>query len=349
MNYKEFTKRLKTKDMEPAYLFYGEEDYVLDHTLRMVKEAYINQGLESLNYIELNGQDLDFSTIMNACETLPFMAEKKIVLIKDLPLFKSKKEDKNIRASQEPLLDYIGELRDHLLLIFVEKTDNVRKSNALYKRVKKFGDIVEFKKLRGRDLDSWIMGQFKKHKKTIDKATVNYFIDYSSYFDSRREKTLYDLENEIVKISNYLPDGARVTREDIEILMTRPLEMNIFNLLNVIAEKNGDQALKLFNEMYLSNEPILIILHMIVRQIRNMLKYRILLDQGYTRGDGFKKMSLAEYEYGKIAKQSRNFTRRQLGQALNYCLETDRTLKTSSFDEKLAMEILISNLCFKLE
>ncbi len=66
--------------------------------------------------------------------------------------------------------------------------------------------------------------------------------------------------------------------------MTRPLEMNIFNLLNAISQKDGEMALRLFNEMYISNEPILIILHMIIRQLRNMLKYKLLMEKGYTWG-----------------------------------------------------------------
>ncbi len=70
--------------------------------------------------------------------------------------------------------------------------------------------------------------------------------------------------------------------------MTRPLEMNIFNLLNAISQKDGEMALRLFNEMYISNEPILIILHMIIRQLRNMLKYKLLMEKGYTLGGQFK-------------------------------------------------------------
>jgi len=348
LNYKEFTKTLKSKNLKPVYLFFGEEEYLMDYTLKLIKDTFIDKGLEPLNYIELEGQDLEFSTIMNACETLPFMAEKKIVIIKDLPLFKSKKETEKTKTSKEPLIDYIDELEDYLLLIFVEKTKSLRKSNPLYKKIKKYGDIVEFTKLRGSDLDNWIINSFKKFNKNIDKSTINYFIGYSSYFDNKKERTLYDLENEIIKISNYTPENTDVRKGEIESLMAKPLEMNVFNLLNSISQKNGEEALKLFNEMYISNEPILFILHMIVRQIRNMLKYKILTGKGYTRGDSLKKMALSEYEYKKVSNQSNNFTIEQLEKALNHCLETDKTIKTSSIDDKLAMEILISNLCFKL-
>ena len=350
MNYKDFIKVLKSKELKSVYLFYGEEEYLIDHSLKLVKDIFIDKAFEPLNYIELEGKDLEFDTIMNACETLPFMSEKKIVVIKDLPLFKSKKEEgeAKTKASKDPLINYIETLEDYIILVFVEKTKSIRKSNALYKRIDKFGDIVEFTKLKGSDLDKWIADSFKKHNKTINKSNINYFIEYSSYFDKNRERTLYDLENEIVKIANYSPDYGEITKNEIELLMTKPLEMNVFNLLNKISQKNGEEALKLFNEMYISGEPILFILHMIVRQLRNMLKYKVLKEKGYSSGDNFKKMGLSQYEYKKISNQSNNFTIIQLEKALEYSLDADRKIKSSSIENRLIMEMLIANLCYKL-
>ena len=354
LNYKEFINRVKANDLKPVYLFYGEEDYLIDYTLRFVKDTFIQESFEPLNYLVMEGKDIDFDKILNACETLPFMSEKKVVIIKDLPLFNSKKDGSNnseewdLPPSKNPLTNYIRELEDYLCLIFVEKHNNIRKSNALYKAIDKKGDIVEFSKLRGKDLDGWIQNSFKNHNKKISKTDINYFIQQSSYFDSNRSKSLYDLENEIVKISNYLSNEEEVTKESIDMLVAKPLEMNVFNLLNSISQKNGDNAIRLFNEMYMSNEPVLFILHMIVRQLRNMLNYKVLRLKGYTEGDAFNKMSLSRYEYQKVSNQSNNFTIPQLERAMLYCLETDKKIKSSPIEDSLALEILITNLCFKI-
>ena len=131
--------------------------------------------------------------------------------------------------------------------------------------------------------------------------------------------------------------------------MTKPLEMNVFNLLNSMKSKDGERAMILFNEMYMSNQPVLFILHMIVRQLRNMLNYKVLKAKGYTEGDVYEKMKLSRYEYQKISNQSNNFTISQLEKALFYCLETDKKIKLGLLeDDRLALEILITNLCFKI-
>ncbi len=122
------------------------------------------------------------------------------------------------------------------------------------------------------------------------------------------------MENEIIKISNYLKDDKIVDKSTLELVMIKPLDMNIFNLLNSISQKDGgEKAMILFNEMYMSNQPVLFILHMVIRQLRNMLNYKVLRAKGYTDGgDAYDKMKLSKYEFKKISQQSNNFTLSQL-------------------------------------
>ena len=354
LNYKEFIKKVKDKDLEPVYLFYGDEYYLMDYTLKAIKDTFIDEAFEALNYVVMNGSEVGFEKILNACETLPFMSDKRIVIVKNLPLFQSKKEassqgEWNLPPSKNPLTKYIESLEDYMCLIFLERQKSINKSNALYKAINKVGDVVEFTKLKGRDLDNWVKGKFKQYNKSISIPAINYFIQQSSYLDPNRSKTLYDLENEIIKISNYMTNSQEVTKEIIDLLMAQPLEMNIFNLLNNISQKNGENAIRLFNEMFMSNEPVLRILHMIVRQIRNMLHYKMLREKGYSKGEAFSKMGISKYEYEKVSSQSNNFTISQLERAMLYCLEADKTIKSSSADyHRLAMEILISNLCYQI-
>ena len=79
-----------------------------------------------------------------------------------------------------------------------------------------------------------------------------------------------------------------------------------------------------------------------------MLNYKVLRLKGYSEGDIYGKMSLSKYEYQKVSNQSNNFTIPQLERAMIHCLETDKTIKSSSIKDRLALEILITNLCFKI-
>lgn len=351
MNYKEFIQVLKTGRLKPVYLFYGEEYYLIDELIRRLKEGYVATGLENLNYISLEGKELSFDKLVNACETLPFMADKKIVVVRDFPLLKGE-EGKGFegfmdRQNKKRLADYIKGLEDYICLVFAEKEAKIRRNNFLYRAIDRVGDVVELKKLSGLDLDRWVEGQFKRRKKRISRGNTRYFIDKSAYFGLNQEKNLYDLENEISKLANYSSD-EEIDRETMDFVMVDSLEMNIFNLLDSISGRDGARAIRLFNEMYASNEPVLIILHMIVRQFRNMLQIRSLKARGYTEGDIREKVKLSHYEFSKVARQANNFSMDQLEMALFHCLEADRSIKTGACQDRLALELLITKLSASL-
>lgn len=342
--------KVKARKLKAVYLFYGEEEYLIDYMVNFVKEQFIDESLESLNYMVLDGEEVELDNIIDACETLPFMSEKKVVVIKELPhLVKGGPKGEGLKDKDiKSLAEYIAKLDPYVCLIFTVKSKDILKTNSLYKAIKKVGDIVEFKKLRGKDLNSWVEKKFNSFNKKISKTDINYFIQQSHYFDSNNQKTLYDLENEIDKICNYRAGIKEITKEDIDHIMSKSLEMNVFNLLASVSDQNGEEALRQFNEIYVSNQPVLHVLYMLVRQLRNMLNYKILKEKGYSNSDINKKMGISPYEFQKISLQSRNFTIGQLEKAMFYCLETDKNLKTSSIDERLALEILITNLCYKI-
>lgn len=339
MNYKELISSINNDKLLTVYLFTGIERYLMDKTLELLKEKYIDKSFETLNYIVLDGKEVEFKDILDACETLPFMSQKKIVVIKDInEVMGNKGVDFDKKLS-----DYITKLDDYLIFIIIDKSNNMGQSTNIYKTVKKLGGIVEFEKLKGRDLSLWVEKKFKGFKKAISYDNIIYFLQSSSYNAYNSPKTLYDLENEILKIVNFT-DNKEITREDIDLVLSRTLDTNIFNLLSYINKKDTDAALRTFNELYISNEPIQLILSMVARQIRLMLSYKLFKERGDTEGSIQKKMQIKDYEFKRISQEASNFSKEYLIQALELILKFDIKQKTSSHDEKLAFEMLIVQL-----
>lgn len=343
MEYKEFVKKIKTNDLKPVYLFTGDEEYLIIDVVEKLKKEYIEDSFEALNYVTIGGKEKGFDNILNACETLPFMAEKKLVVVKDIVEILDGDEH-NI---DEKLSSYIGKLDDYLFLILMDKSNKIKKSTKLYKAIRKIDGIVEFNKLKGRDLNLWIEYKLRENNKEISNTDLSYFIQKSTYSEYGSTKTLYNLENEILKLANYTLEGS-VSRDDIDQILTKTLDTNIFNLLASINKKDSDSALKIFNEMYISNEPIQKIFFMITRQLRLMLGYKLYREKGYTENEIGDKLQIKSYECSKIASQSRGYTIEELENSLEYVLEIDVRQKTSSYDEKLGLEMLIISLAHSI-
>lgn len=339
MNYKELINDINNNKLNTVYLFTGIEKYLIDKTIDMLREKYIDKSFETLNYVVLDGKDIDFDNILDACETLPFMAEKKLVIIKDInEVMENKGTDFDKRLGE-----YISKLDHYLTLIIIDKSNSLNKTSNIYKAVKKLGGVVEFNKLKGRDLNAWVEKKFKEYNKNISYGNISYFIQSSSYSTYNSLNTLYDLENEILKIVNYTQE-KEISKEDIDLVLSRTLDTNIFNLLSYLNRRDSEAALRTFNELYISNEPVQRILAMIIRQIRLMLSYKLYRERGDTEGSIQKKLQIKDYEFKRISKASSSFSKEYLLQALELILRLDIKQKTSSQDEKLALEMLIIQL-----
>ncbi len=328
MLYNEFLKDIKNDNIGSAYLFVGAEEYMMNLAIDRLKNKYIEESFEALNYERLEGKDTYLDDLINACETLPFMSSKKIVILKDVGAFLDNgdgKFDKNFYK-------YIEDLGDYLILILLDNNSSIKKNSKIYRYFNKSNMAVDFGKLQTNDLIAWANSILGKHNKRMSLSDINYFIGHSSYKSRNINLTLYDIENELLKVINFSNDEV-ISRE------------NIFELLNAINSKDSGKAISTFNDMYMSNEPIPRIFFMITRQIRLLLGYKLYRNKGYDDRLIQEKLGIKDYEFRKIRTQSFNFESNHLERIMEYLLTMDLRLKTVSNQDKLEMEILLVKLC----
>lgn len=348
MGYRDVFKDIDKDELKNVYLLFGSEMYLKDRIIEKVKAKYVNDDFESLNYVHLDGRNVSQDEIINACETLPFMADKKIVLVEDSPIFKSTKKEQTSSAD-DVLSDYISKIGDTTCLIFVLKEDKVDNRKKIIKDIKKMGRVVDLERLKNEELTNWIIGEFKKHKKNINRNIASYFVAGTSYLDRNTDKSLYYLENEINKVVNYVGERLEITRDDIEYTRPKNLENDIFKLVDYISQQNTSMAIEMFNEMILSGEAVQLIMHMIVRQMRLLLTSKLLKEKGYDiKAIGQKINVYHNFIIQKLINQGRAFKEEELIEGLKKCRDTDRDTKTGKIDGKLGMEILIVELSQKI-
>lgn len=337
MNFIDFNKLLKDRELKSLYLFKGSEEYLMNKYLDNVRKAYVDDSLKMLNYIEIdvNGS---FDDILNSCETIPFMSSRKLIVIKDIY-----EMIQNDRSISDKLNDYLPDLPDTSILIIKDKDDRLKKNTKLYKTINRMRAVVEFDRLSGPQLKYWIKGILSRNKKTIDGGNLNYLVDRSNYLAYRSEKSLFELENELLKIINHSQEES-ISREDIDSNLLVDIDTNIFNLIDAIMRRQAEEALLIFNNMYRMNEPVARILFMLIRHFRLLMKYDSLSRQNYSNSDIMREMKISSFEFKKIARNARSLSEAYMRKGLNYLLLMDKKQKTSSQDEKLAMEILIVNL-----
>jgi DNA polymerase-3 subunit delta len=337
MKYIELRNSVKNGNINPIYIFTGDETYLLDRALEHMVGVFMTPEGRTINLENLDGKSSGLDDLRASCETLPFMSERRVTILRSPEALLDKE------SVADEFLKYIKNLGDHQVLLINDRDGKVKKNSKLYRYLNKSGGTVVFEKLKGKDLTDWILAKLAERDKSMSYADLNYFIQQSSYNSRNISTTLYDLDNEIKKLSDFA-NGKNIDRSTLDQVLIKPLDKNIFDFLGAVGKNDTDRAMEVFNEIYLMNEPVPRILFMISRQFRLLLGYVTYREKGYGSGEIQEKLKIKPYEFGKIAAQGNGMDQDRLRDILEEILQTDRKLKTTSSDQRLEMEMLIVKL-----
>lgn len=312
---------IKTGNFNHIYLLYGEEAYLRRQYRDRLKDALI--GDDTMNYHYYEGKNISIGEVIDQAETLPFFAEKRLIMIENSGFFKS---------GGDALADYLKDPASTSYFVFVET--EMDKRSRLYKTVQSKGCAVEFAVQDEATLKRWILGMVKKENKKISGQTLDFFLD----------KTGTDMENirrEIEKLFCYCLDKDAITAADIDAVCTRRLGNHIFDMVGAIADKQQKKALELYYELLAQKEPPMRIMFLIARQFNLLFQVKELRGKGYSNKTIGEKVGLPGFVAGKYVTQASRFKNEEIRDALENCVETEEAVKTGRMNETMGVEMLI--------
>lgn len=330
-------EEIKNNKIRNLYLFYGDEEYLKKTYLGKIEDKILDRQTADFNKIIFEGKT-DLGKLIDACETMPMLSEKKLVVVKDSGFFKSrKKEDGTKKDSknghQGSLSELISSVPGHTCLIFYESEVGGRLK--LIEEINKKGLVVNFTRQKPQDLVNWTILTMNTMGKKLEPNAASLLVDFS-------DLDMSGLMNEMSKLAAYVGEKERISIADVKAVCARSLKSRVFDLTDAIADSNAPDALKILDELIALKEPIPKILYMIARQMRQLLEMKLLLNEGKRDGEAASALGVSPYIAGRIARQSGKFNLKVLEKALETCLEMDIAIKSGKLEDKAAAEILIS-------
>lgn len=322
--------------MENIFLFYGENTFASSEKLKTWKKAFIQKyGEDGLEHIE--GKKLMVKNFITDAESLPFLSEKRMLIVKDY-LKKGKSDDQKILAAN------LEKIPDSTVIIFHE-SESPDKRLSLYKKLKKVAKTEEFKIPTNAQLNKWILDR-------AQKLGLNLSFSAASYLSEHCGSDLWTIKNEIEKLQSYA-SGRAITVQMINEITTPSLHSSIFKLTDSIAARKSKEAIQILNILNESGEDLIRSFYMIVRHFRILIQIKELAEQGESRGSMQKRLKQHPFVIQKSTSQCQNFSQEKLQQTYKKLLEIDTQTKTgqiqiSTKDNRalqLAIEKLILECC----
>lgn len=313
---------IKEGTFKPIYLIYGEEEFLKNSYKNKLKAAIV--GDDTMNFSRFEGKGLDINELIRLADTMPFFAEKRLILVEDSGFFKS---------SQEALVSYLPSIPESTCLLFVER--EVDKRGKLYKKVKALGYAAEMERQNASQLSKWAGAILAKEGKKITGHTMELFLGMTGD----------DMENirmELEKLIAYTLGRDVITDKDVEDICTVRVSNRIFEMVTAIVNGQTKKAMDLYEDLLTLKEPPMRILFLIARQFNQLLQVGELMEKGMDRGTIASRLKLQPFVVGKIMPQTRRFSRAQILSCVNLCVEAEEAVKTGRLSDRLAVELLIT-------
>ncbi len=152
---KRLKKDIKEKNFKNIYLFYGDEEYLKRIYIDKLKKELVSNETEMMNYDFFEGNTVSVREIIDSAETMPFMSDYRLILIKNSGLFAlGRKEDTAL------LSDYVNDMPKNTVIVFNE--EKIDKRNSFYKIADKKGMCVDFKLPSENELVEFLVKRAKK-------------------------------------------------------------------------------------------------------------------------------------------------------------------------------------------
>lgn len=313
MKFVELKKSLK-ENVQNAYLLKGDDQFLRDRSYSLIYDA-LNMEMDDLN-VSCFEDAVDFEMVIKALNTLPVFAKYRLVYVK-----LSGKDFKN----EKLLTEYFKSVNPTSVLVVDEGADDLLKTLA-----KEF-ELVDCNRLSKDIVFPFVAAELKKYSKTISKPACEKLCDFTN-------NDLSKINNELVKLVGYIGDNLEIQVDDVEKMVTKSTEFQIYELTEALARKNSKKVYEILEILKSRKDEFRTLHALIYKHFRRLFFVSITREN---RADLAKMLGVQEYAITKAQEQAKLFTKKQLKEINDICIDLDYKLKNSNITPNNAIELLV--------
>ena len=312
------------------YLLYGADELARSEALVEIK-AGVAPDFADLNIVTLEGRRLKADALVSACEAIPFLAERRVVVVEDAL--------KQLRSAdtRDAVRDYLTRVPETTDLVFFER-DEPDKRTTLFAALKKRATLREFKPREGAELQRWLAARARGYDASLQPQAGTLLAEFIGS-DTRA------LDNELRKLATYAGSGATVTADMVRLLVADGAATSVFAFVDALASRKLGRALGLLRELLDGGEAAPYLLFMVARQVRLLLQARELIEQRVRPDQAVAQLKQNPFAVRKAYEQAQRFTSESLLALHDRLVELDHRSKTGRIDPEAALDLLVAETC----
>ena len=333
MNF-EIWKKIKNNHLSPLYLLFGTESFLINETKDILIHSVLSDHEKDFNMAIFDLEETPIEVALEDAETLPFMGDRRIVLLKNPFFLTAEKVKEKVIHNIERLEQYIKEPAPYTIVVFIAPYEKLDERKKVTKLLKQKAEVLQTNPLSEKELTQWIAERIKAFRVTIDHDAVRGLLQLTG-------SNLMLITQEIDKLSLYVGENGNISHDVVNLLVARTLEQNIFELIEKVVHRKIDEALRIFYDLLRNNEEPIKILSLLATQFRLIYQVKELLRQGYGQQQIATTIKVHPFRVKLASSQTNLFTSEELLHIINRIAEADYEIKNGKMDKKLILELFI--------
>ncbi len=331
MGYREIFDRIKAGTVGGILIFHGPEEYVKDRTLDALRDRLVPKDFIDLNYQYLEGERANAAEIRRAVETLPFMAEKRLVVVRDYPMLARSARGSGLDTKQElaELERMTARFPETSCLVFLQRAEPDT-AKAAWKQLIKAGEAVEFRTLGEEELMAQLAKMAKRAQCTLSRDTARFMLGYCG-------TDLEALNHEMEKACAHAGAGNSVTRANIEAVCVQTQESRVFGVIDSLFGGRAADAMKALRPITGDEEGARAFLSLVERQARLMAAVKASGKSADARALS-SALGVRPFVVESAARQARNWSGGEIAEIISMCVQADAGSKQGVTEARAAIE-----------
>ena len=233
LKFKDLKKSL-AENLQAVYLIEGEDAFLRENALRLIKEKALSQP--DLNLTNLSGQEIkaDAELFLTAVQSYPFMSEKRYVIVRDYYPTATELKGKVIKRIFSETID-----TTIIVIINGEKCEPLKRLDGI--------EVVDCSKADSQLINSFVRNKALKSGVVVSEDALNALSEYCSMDLTR-------INGEVDKLLSFVGDGSEILKEHVELLVNKDTDFEVYEFTEAVARKNYDKSFEILTDLTQKNQ-----------------------------------------------------------------------------------------------
>lgn len=327
-------QKIRKEKLAPCYLVLGTEKFLQDQVRTEILKKIKIDGEDDLNFLSFDMENSSIDEVIAEAETLPLFGDQRLVFVENPYFLTGEKGTNGIDQNTDLLVNYLKEPLETTVLVIFAPYEKLDERKKVTKQLKKTAITIDVKQLDEKAVRQYLLNTLENSEIKMDRQAIDLFLRLT-------DLDLSKMMRELQKILLYGQEQEVITVKEIEQLVPKTLEHNLFDMTQYILSGRTEQALRLFQDLVTQGEETIKINAILLSQIRLFLQTKFLVKIGYQQANIAETLKIHPYRVKLAMQEVRKFDEQTLRRLFDELVEMDYEIKSGKIEKELSFQLFV--------